>query len=79
MKNIYLLNITDPDEPTYGGTYVMQHASRSADDLRRDYEVLLDLHMKADEDAGWSVGDVIRSLEKLGWNILDIPEVNVAY
>lgn len=79
MKNTYLLVVTDPDEPTYGGTYVMQHDTRSEFDLRRDYEVVLNLHMQGDEDAGWSLGDVMRSLQKLGWKILDIPEVKVSY
>ena len=79
MKNTYLLKVVDLDDPSYNGVYVMQHETRSEDDLRRDYDVLLGLHMNGDENCGWSVGDVMRSLEKLGWKILDIPEVKVAY
>lgn len=76
MKNTYILSITDPDEPSYGGTYVLQHTTRTEHDLRLDYAVVLRLLSERED---WCVGEIMRTLEELGWKIVDIPTVNVTY
>jgi hypothetical protein len=76
MKNHYMFTVADSEEPSYHSTYIMHHPTRSDSDLRRDYKALLDAHSQSEE---WCVGDVMRSLEKLGWVIVIMPEVRVTY